>query len=91
MGILSLFQNGKQDNYLSALKDPFGKDKLISIRIYSSNLDGNPNSTYCKPSWNATVEFRNGMTKGEQDFKTEGIDSFPLIIKQVEDFLLHLK
>lgn len=91
MKILSLFQNGKEDNYLSALKDPFGKDKVIGIRIYSQYLNSSMDSNYFKPGWCATVEFRNGQTKGEQQFETVGIDSFPLIIKQVEDFLKHLK
>lgn len=89
MNVLGIFRNGKEDNYLSALKDPFIKNKVTGIRFYSGNLNGA--LTYMKPYWGAEVECENGNTKGVQKFIAEGADSLPLLLKQVEDFLKHLK
>lgn len=67
---------------ISVIKDPFIKDGVRGIWIrYSTNFNN--------PHWNASVEFTNGNTKGEQntpDCKTfeEVIICLKQILNEVE-------
>lgn len=70
------------DTSLSILTDPFNKKSLISIamNLTKSNLT---NKVYISGS----VEFKNNMTKGEQRFEADSLESLLLQIKAFIDSL----
>jgi len=69
-------------NEISVIKDPFNKHCTGDIRInYWSDLK--------KPYWKATIEFKNGNTKGEQSTPQcatfeEVITHLKIILDQIE-------
>ena len=71
---MSLLGNGK--NYLSPVNDPFNKDSLESvwISIRRRTFEEGYNIS-------GKVEFKNGDTKAEQQFKGETFDDCVLKIK----------
>ena len=58
-------------------KDPFRKDKVegINLRTFTYNS---------KTVWVGRVTFKNGDTKGTQEFEHK---DFTTIVKQIEDFI----
>lgn len=65
---------------LSNFKDPFAKDCIVSI------------STYCfvsfdKREYTGSVEFKNGDTKGEQEFEGTSLTD---VLKKMEAFVEQL-
>lgn len=61
----------------SILKDPFKKNSVTKIFVHFSQ------SLFDKTKWSSTgyVNFSNGNTKGEQEFKGETFDDVVLQIK----------
>lgn len=78
-----MFLLGNKDKLPSIIKDPFKSDKITGISFHSSGWD-------CVTGWRATVKFRNGNTKGEQEFTTDDPSKFAHIVQQVEDFIKSL-
>lgn len=80
MNLLSVFKNS--DRPLSPLNDPFKKDAVVAVRFHIyTGLGG------FSKSMSASVEFQNGNTKGQQDFRG---DDFGVLVRQVEDFITTL-
>jgi len=71
---------------LSILKDPFRKSCVTNVRIVM-----NRRGLYDEgePYWHASVDFRNGNTKGEQKFADRA--TFQEITSDVEAFLKTLE
>jgi hypothetical protein len=67
---------------LSVIKDPFVKNGLKRIHI---NYWGD----YSTPHWDARVEFKNGMTSGEQ--KTPNCATFDEVMMHVKQILDSIK
>jgi hypothetical protein len=42
-------------------------------------------------SWSGHIEFRNGNTRGKQEFREEGEDAFPRLIEKMREFLLYVE
>lgn len=76
-------QNIGEEKMPSVLKDPFNKNSVKRIYVsYRENIFGQ--------DWYATgcVEFLNGSTKGEQEFKGASFDE---VVAQIKVFLNELK
>lgn len=74
MGLLKMFES-KEGQSLSILADPFKKEKVTRIVIF---MYPQANDVH------GTVEFRNGLTKGEQDFRC---NSLAQIAHEMESFI----
>lgn len=75
-GLLTLIKGSdKKETLPSVINDPFSKTNVISIMIvYFGNRE--------KPYWYATVEFQNGLTKGEQ--KTPNCATFEEVMQHIK-------
>lgn len=73
----------QQANRISDLTNPFMSDKVIAFRAYC-------NKSAFSGSWsyNGSIEFQNGNTKGEQKFS--GPD-FASLLKKMETFMAELE
>lgn len=68
---------------LSIVKDPFNAQSMVMLSIYcGKSLFGGA------WSYNATVGFQNGDTKGEQKFKGDSLKS---VLLKVETFVAELE
>ncbi len=67
---------------IADFKYPFNKDSIVEVWFHCSRSIFNKQVEY--DGW---VEFKNGKTKGEQHFEAS---SFPLLVKQIEDFIATL-
>lgn len=75
---------GKTDNQISLIVDPFVKDSLKSVSI-NYNKSSFTNSTY----WYARLVFENGPTTGEQ--RVENCATFEEIVAKVKSILDEVK
>lgn len=69
-------------NVLSVIKDPFVKDGLKQIHIHYWG-------DYKTPHWDAKIEFKNGLTAGEQ--KTPECKTFEEVMAHVKQILESIK
>lgn len=80
---------GDNKHSIQAFKDPFKTSKIVSITLkYSEEIF----EDYF--SWQASIRFRNGDTRGSQDFKVsdkESNNAFEAISKKVQDFVGNLE
>lgn len=67
---------------LSVVKDPFNKNSVRRIWFCASDWRGDGEWIF-----SGSVEFQNGLTKGEQDFKGKSIED---VITQLQSFLEEL-
>lgn len=81
--ILLTAKDGGGEAALSELRDPFRADACESIYFRISK-----SWTGDKINFRAVVEFKNGPTKGEQEFCA---DDFPSLVQMVDAFTTALK
>lgn len=83
MSVLRLFKSeSENDQYVSALVDPFKKESLESIYL---RIDKNWNGV---PQFNARICFSNGPTNGEHKITSPDFNS---LVKSVELFIKSLE
>ena len=70
-------QAGLQD-----FKNPFEKDKVKRICIFC-----HPKREYTDNIWDASIDFQNGATKGEQEFESKNL---PDLLEQMKTFVGNL-
>lgn len=73
----------KKSNGMSILADPFKKDKWTAVHIHMYNAGKYGSSV----TISGKVEFENGATKGEQEFKA---DTMPELLQKIEAFMTTL-
>lgn len=74
---------------ISVLKNPFTQTSIKSISLDYSKVTFEPHF-----SWIGRINFTNGDTSGTQRFEVEdaeGINSFEVITKQIQEFINNLK
>lgn len=84
MSILN-YDEEKKDKTISVIKDPFVQENIKGIIIrYNGDTWFNQ-----KPYWYATVEFKNGNTKGEQS--TPHRDSMEEVLHDLKQIMDSVK
>ena len=64
-------------------KGLFNKKNITGL-LFSSGAIG---FTTIKPYWRAVVTFEQDSIKAEKKFEVQGLDNFPLLLKEVNDFI----
>lgn len=76
---------GEDSSTIQVQKDPFRKNCIERVSIiFRKTLFTD------SPVWDGNICFKNGQTKGEQDFTVNGEDGFQELVNQVQNFIKSL-